>query len=58
MNIWLDTGTLPGKLNMSIDEALFYLHKTGKSTPTLHYLDCDDLNNGFALPEINVCFKW
>ena len=37
MNRWrlLDTGALPGRLNMAIDEALLRLHEQGASPPTL-----------------------
>ena len=31
----LDTGALPGALNMAVDEALLRLHEQGASTPTL-----------------------
>jgi lipoate-protein ligase A len=39
MKIWrlLDTGKLPGSLNMAIDEALLQLHAHGKSPPTLRF---------------------
>ncbi len=37
MNAWrfVDTGALPGNLNMAIDQALLALHANGKSPPTL-----------------------
>lgn len=39
MSSWrlLDTGALPGSLNMAIDEALLRLHQPGKSQPTLRF---------------------
>lgn len=37
MNAWrfLDTGALPGALNMAVDQAILGLHANGKSPPTL-----------------------
>jgi lipoate-protein ligase A len=39
MNAWrfLDTGALPGALNMAIDQAILGLHANGKSPPTLRF---------------------
>ena len=39
MNSWrlLDTGALPGSLNMAVDEALLRLHARGESPPTLRF---------------------
>ena len=39
MSTWrlLDTGALPGSLNMAIDEALLQLHVPGESQPTLRF---------------------
>jgi lipoate-protein ligase A len=39
MTAWrlLDTGALPGNLNMAIDQALLGLHANGKSPPTLRF---------------------
>jgi len=37
MNVWryVDTGALPGALNMAVDQAILGLHANGKSPPTL-----------------------
>jgi lipoyl(octanoyl) transferase len=37
MKVWryLDTGSLPGALNMAIDQAILGLHANGKASPTL-----------------------
>ena len=39
MTTWrlLDTGALPGSLNMAIDQAILGLHANGKSPPTLRF---------------------
>ena len=39
MNAWrfLDTGALPGALNMAVDQAILGLHANGKSPPTLRF---------------------
>lgn len=41
MNIWrlLDTGALPGPLNMSIDMAILQLHEHGISPPTMRFYE-------------------
>ena len=36
---FLDTGPLPGSLNMAIDEALLALHARGESLPTLRFYE-------------------